>query len=458
MSNLDEHFITTKQARELSGYTSDYLARLARLNEIVGHKEGNAWVIEKGSLESFMVSQKDRKFNRARELTRMRAIEYRAHIGLKESLKAPFPAPTPITQCAMVIGEASPRWYALSLSVSAAVFVFSIIGAQAFLSSSLPHTVVGVAYEAVRGFEMAFGPIPAQIIAKTEGINEDIYTQSRVRLAARGVSELPLAQVTPTAVIRLFDKGYQAPYQLARHDGLAFSPSTTTAESLKASVAATYELAVKNPSRLYASAAGAYLITGQTAYKGIVNLFSIYRSFVNHSGSVALMLGASIRDVLASIPHQTALVLLAIGNDWAWVTRSAINADISLAYGFATAAPISAQAAFTAINHVGGVLALGAIAFPATARDTYLRMTELPATVAPAIAEVIFNTEYDVAIHFVALGSVMTNGYMAFIKDTGDFAYTIADQANSFAAATTALAPARSVPQKVAHFTSDTLW
>src|SRR3989344_2006071 len=72
-----DEFITTKEAAKLSGYSSDYLARLARSNNIVGRQIGRAWLIDLASLEEYLTTQGLRKNARTQELARVRADEYR---------------------------------------------------------------------------------------------------------------------------------------------------------------------------------------------------------------------------------------------------------------------------------------------------------------------------------------------------------------------------------------------
>ncbi|MCX6790220.1 MAG: helix-turn-helix domain-containing protein, partial [Candidatus Kaiserbacteria bacterium] len=76
---LAKNLITTKDASELSGYTSDYLARLVRGGEIAGKKIGHSWLIDSSSLDVFLGKQKNHKLNRSRELANSRVKEYRTH-------------------------------------------------------------------------------------------------------------------------------------------------------------------------------------------------------------------------------------------------------------------------------------------------------------------------------------------------------------------------------------------
>ena len=72
---FEKNLITTKDAGELSGYTSDYLARLARSGKIVGTRIGHSWLIDKESLTHFLDQQGNRKIVRARTLARAREAE-----------------------------------------------------------------------------------------------------------------------------------------------------------------------------------------------------------------------------------------------------------------------------------------------------------------------------------------------------------------------------------------------
>src|SRR3989344_5694794 len=59
--------ISTKEASELSGYSPDYLARLARSGEVGGTRVGRTWLVERKSLARFMKKNGRSK----RELTDM---------------------------------------------------------------------------------------------------------------------------------------------------------------------------------------------------------------------------------------------------------------------------------------------------------------------------------------------------------------------------------------------------
>lgn len=80
----EKNFITTKYAGELSGYTSDYLARLARSGKIVGKRIGHSWLIDKESLARFLDEQGDRKIDYARAKRNTALIGLHSGVSLKD--------------------------------------------------------------------------------------------------------------------------------------------------------------------------------------------------------------------------------------------------------------------------------------------------------------------------------------------------------------------------------------
>src|ERR1700677_3609355 len=84
---FEKNLIPTKKAAELSGYTPDYIARLARLGKISGRRIGHTWFVNAESLRRFLGRQEDRKIDYARALARAREIEYRAINSPLEQVK-----------------------------------------------------------------------------------------------------------------------------------------------------------------------------------------------------------------------------------------------------------------------------------------------------------------------------------------------------------------------------------
>ena len=60
---------------------------------------------------------------------------------------------------------------------------------------------------------------------------------------------------------------------------------------------------------------------------------------------------------------------------------------------------------------------------PAPATAAYLRATELPASIGPAIANAVFNAEYDVSTNFVRDTLSVSDAYLGVINTAGRVAY-----------------------------------
>ena len=82
----ENKFISTKEASEKSGYTSDYLSRLCREGKIESMQVSRVWFVGRESLDQFVDEQAKKKTEAAESLAKEREQEYRA------SLKSSAPA------------------------------------------------------------------------------------------------------------------------------------------------------------------------------------------------------------------------------------------------------------------------------------------------------------------------------------------------------------------------------
>lgn len=76
MFNKEQNnFIPVKEAAELVGYTTDYVARLAREKKIDGRRAGHQWLVERDSIKLFQLTKEDEKKKRQQELRAKRLQE-----------------------------------------------------------------------------------------------------------------------------------------------------------------------------------------------------------------------------------------------------------------------------------------------------------------------------------------------------------------------------------------------
>src|SRR3989344_7892682 len=72
-----EEFLSSKEAGERFGYSSDYVARLARTGKILGKKVGKTWFVQERSLIDFLKDYRVRQNGRLSTLQRERVKEYK---------------------------------------------------------------------------------------------------------------------------------------------------------------------------------------------------------------------------------------------------------------------------------------------------------------------------------------------------------------------------------------------
>lgn len=76
----ENKFISTKEASEKSGYTSDYLSRLCREGKIESMQVSRVWFVGRESLDLFVEEQAKKKSEAAESLAKEREQEYKASL------------------------------------------------------------------------------------------------------------------------------------------------------------------------------------------------------------------------------------------------------------------------------------------------------------------------------------------------------------------------------------------
>src|SRR3989344_3732454 len=90
LSFNEKEFISTKEASELSGYGSDYIARLAKTRKLESTRIGKSWFVRRDSLKAFIAGQDKRKGEMSSKLSQARANQYRKARSLLGNAKKVF--------------------------------------------------------------------------------------------------------------------------------------------------------------------------------------------------------------------------------------------------------------------------------------------------------------------------------------------------------------------------------
>ncbi|MBI2025215.1 hypothetical protein HYT04_00290, partial [Candidatus Kaiserbacteria bacterium] len=191
---FEKNLIPTKKAAELSGYTSDYLARLARSGKISARRVGHTWFVDVESLTHFLDTQGDRKIDYARALARAREEEYHAlHSPVRQAaqiLTKPLPMPEKFR-----IAADSVRSHALAVSLSLAVVVSGALVARAEAVPLIANRIAEIADEASFGFSETFGNIPSRIAERIKKAGDGM--RSNYPRVAENISRASAGAASP---------------------------------------------------------------------------------------------------------------------------------------------------------------------------------------------------------------------------------------------------------------------
>ncbi|MEK7060555.1 MAG: helix-turn-helix domain-containing protein, partial [Patescibacteria group bacterium] len=413
--HFEKNLIPTKEAAELSGYTSDYLSRLARSGKISACRVGHTWLVDVESLTHFLNKQGDRKIDYARALARAREEEYRALNSPVQKVTGTLTKPLPMPE-KLGIAVTAFRTHALAVSLSLAVVVSGALAQHQIIFGA--GLVAQVANEAHYGFGETFGNIPSRIAARIEKAGSDMRSVSPALKVANASISNPFANLDLSSLQMAVTEGGREPRFVSSKQIISFSTAPITFENLQMSALNAYGF-FTSASRITNFLTGAHNKIGTISYDAISEIFSSYEFLVENSGIKTLTLSVSARDAIATAPRIVSDINLAFGNAIIKTAHSAIRADTLLAYGLAEMAPKSSRAAVAFIGEVGGTLA------GVTVRTT----VETPIRIAlalrsfseagPAIASSVFNAEYGASARFVKDIQSVSGIYLGAVKTAG---------------------------------------
>ncbi len=384
---LENNFITTKEAHDISGYSPDYLGRLARSKKVVAKRIGRAWLIERSSLEHFIQKQNTRKVEFSRELSRTRENEYHAEQSL--IVKTARALTTPLLTPSVPVAASS---FSLRREVFAVVAAFLVVGSGAFIAHAGSISELGafgstLALKSAEGFQAVSSALSATIRERVALVNR---TESDAHLAAATRINRASASVAP----------------------IAFTVPSNTALALRTGASQIAINTVRVAELVHVSAPARVAVSVPT-----------------------------VQEILSAIEHAPLDATLALGNTIIAVTHASIGGEVSLAYGFANGAPIVAQGSVALIEESGAELALATAHLPSIATALYLGSAGAIANAAPTVANAAWSQEYALAQNFVAGTNTILALDWGALAGTSDIAGTIAVTTTQIGAKIAAVAP-----------------
>src|SRR3989344_3521251 len=295
-------FITTREAAKLAGYSSDYLARLARLGEIVGRQVGRAWLIEVESLRAYLLVQGDRKVDRARSLARAREEEYRiARSSVVRAVKVIRALPPALSLSTLVPQTRSLASQALALAIALVVVGGGAYAAHTGKVAALTSSANALALETSLGFTAMVSDVPATIALRLERAQSGVaLSQLRV---ARPIAEasgslspdLSLAivtQVSDNSVGRAFALASMSTGPWRPQSSAVLAVSAPVAPVMLAQVVHTatqvFDVAA-SPDEMFTLFIAAHRAIGERAYRAVVSGLGMYLASIEVVGARALM-------------------------------------------------------------------------------------------------------------------------------------------------------------------------
>jgi len=350
-------FISAKDASKKYGYSPDYLARLARSGEINGSQMGRTWLVDRESLETFLKTQEERKEARARELARAREIiEYRIRQAPERRATSVISQkPVTPTTSQFILPRKSP---VRAFVIALFVVALGATVAQAGSITGFASETASVARNIATGFDASFGDIPTHFIARVNTAEVNMHLEN-----ARGA--VLLARTT-----------------------LPLSITTLTHPALKAP-----------------------------------KIALVVKSFIPYAISPALVADgmSAVRewrfaaaDTLTFLSSPSLMMRVV-----ADVSNTLIRADVSLAYGLASAGPASARTTVSLLVGTGDLLARTTARVPSLATSLFFTTTAAPSNIAPALAQTVFDGEYTAAAHLLALTNRIGETYLALVYGAG---------------------------------------
>ena len=451
---FEKNLITTKEAGELFGYTSDYLARLARGGKIAGKRIGHTWLVDTESLTRFLSQQEDRKADYARTLAREREAEYRKHHSILNDVSKTLSKPLPVSPLIEKLRLMVPQ--AVALSAATLVVTSGMFLAHAAPLASFAAEAALIAREAVVGFDATFGDIPARFAARVDTVEKDAraisprVAVSTTRVTARVASptlialqaELRLPQQRSRnsdfrddasahrLAARISETGYAQP---------ARAPEARAAFDARAFVRGTLALLV-SPTQLQDSLARGYRVLGETCNRAIHASLAAYGASIRHAGAGALTLAATSRDSLVAVPRFFSRAHLASGSAIIGVTHAAIRAEVAAAYGLSAALPAAGQGATALMLGTGDALATATADTVVRTPVVLARALHAFSEAGPTLAQAVFSAEYAAAAPFVRGAHAISGGYLAAVTTAGRAVQGGAARSTTLARATRSIA------------------
>lgn len=202
----------------------------------------------------------------------------------------------------------------------------------------------------------------------------------------------------------------------------------TQASSLAAAVLASVHVSTPTLASVPGVLRDTYLALGAEVYGGITASMQAYKDLIDMAGAHAYTLGGIGRDAIVLAPSVALQGLTTLGGGIIATTHLAIATETALVYQFVDLSPRVAQSITLAVGNTGAYL--GQRTATELPRALAWAVQE-PSIAGPAMSQIVVNSVYGNAVHFVRATGVVRAAYGSAVAQTGNTAYALAVGAGS---------------------------
>ena len=459
LSFNEKEFISTKEASELSGYGSDYIARLAKTRKLESTRVGKSWFVRRDSLNVFIAGQHRRKEEISKKLSQARTDQYRQARSLLGGAKKAF---VPVVdklnqnQSLVVNGVRFAIQHVLMPIIVAALVVgggyasarVGIVDALASSAAEITQTLADgtrmIITDAVAGAAKRLGDARQARMSVISPMHE------RTAAVARGSALATFLSLPDDAFAFLTESAGDAITRSRSATADAFSETRIARDAVSVAVLAEHVIgALAHPRDTVRDVArgllALYLDAGARAYASIGDMLQAYERALRASGSTALAFGTYVRDAAANAPATVVGAEIRVGESLASLSSRILRTYGGTIYAWNDEVPRVAAATAGILYETGTAVGGIAIALIPTVASSYDDAMYAWADGSTGLMEGVLAAQEAFGTNLIGIARATLNAELAFVEKTGASIAAVPDVIASLPTASEAVGGARDI-------------
>src|SRR3989344_5753515 len=451
----EKEFISTKEASELSGYGSDYIARLAKTRKLEGTRIGKSWFVRRSSLSAFLVAQKKHKEEISKKLSQARAGQYRqAQSLLGNARKVLVPVVDTLNQHQPLIVDGT-RLAIQHVLMPLVIAVLVVGGGYAIAKVGVVDAFVSFASEINRTLADGTRTI---IDNAARSVSEHLAEARKARTSIVSSMYERTAAVADGSVSALFSSLPDDTFAFmtefagdattrprgATPDASAETRIVRDTKIVPVSIIAERSIGVVTHPKdtVHEAARGlldVYTDAGAYAYEDIGAMLRAYDGLMRASGDGALALGASLRDASANMPATLVGAEIRLGESLAALSGRIFGAHSVAVYAWNDGVPRVAAIVAGALYKTGNTAGALAAALIPTTVSSYDSAMYAWAEGSTGLMGRVLAAQEELGTTLIGVTRSVRNAELVFVEKTGTSVAAVPDVIASLPTASEAL-------------------